>query len=105
MVALSKTASCSIIIVASLVSVWMFQIGREGPSPTKALSAIHDVFVSNDTTSLSFTISVPHDAFSAITEKLKGSDTDYQEAKEKSRQAASEFMKIKNNQSLKYFSL
>ena len=67
MVALIKTASGRIIIAASLATLLMFQIGSvEGNSLTKAFDAIHDAIISNDTTSLSFTISVPHDAASSI---------------------------------------
>lgn len=43
-----------------------------------------------------------HEAFSAITEKLKGSDSDYQQAKEKSRKAAAEFLKIKKQRTKKF---
>jgi len=43
-----------------------------------------------------------HEAFSAITEKLKGSDSDYQQAKEKSRKAAAEFLKIKKKRTKKF---
>ena len=44
---------------------------------------------------LMFAATQAHEAFSAITEKLKGSDSDYQQAKEKARKAAAEFLKIK----------
>jgi len=43
-----------------------------------------------------------HEAFSAITEKLKGTDADYQQAKEKSRRAATEFQKIKKRRTKKF---
>ena len=43
-----------------------------------------------------------HEAFSAITEKLKGSDSDYQQAKDKSRNAAAEFLKIKKQRTKKF---
>eukprot|EP00531_Pseudo-nitzschia_arenysensis_P017492 CAMPEP_0116135988 /NCGR_PEP_ID=MMETSP0329-20121206/11482_1 /TAXON_ID=697910 /ORGANISM="Pseudo-nitzschia arenysensis, Strain B593" /LENGTH=1366 /DNA_ID=CAMNT_0003630821 /DNA_START=225 /DNA_END=4325 /DNA_ORIENTATION=+ len=43
-----------------------------------------------------------HEAFSAITEKLKGSDSDYQQAKDKSRKAAAEFLKIKKQRTKKF---
>ncbi len=67
MVALIKTASGRIIIAASLVTLLMLQIGSvEGNTLTKAFNAIHDTVISEDTTSLSFTISVPHDAASSI---------------------------------------
>uniref|UniRef100_A0A7S4EHS5 SMC hinge domain-containing protein n=1 Tax=Pseudo-nitzschia australis TaxID=44445 RepID=A0A7S4EHS5_9STRA len=43
-----------------------------------------------------------HEAFSTITEKLKGTDSDYQQAKEKSRKAAAEFLKIKKKRTKKF---
>jgi len=43
-----------------------------------------------------------HEAFSAITEKLKGTDSDYQQAKDKSRKAAAEFLKIKKKRTKKF---
>lgn len=43
-----------------------------------------------------------HEAFSAITEKLRGSDSDYQHAKEKSRKAAAEFLKMKKKRTKKF---
>ncbi|OEU09587.1 RecF/RecN/SMC protein [Fragilariopsis cylindrus CCMP1102] len=43
-----------------------------------------------------------HEAFSTITEKLKGTDADYQQAKEKSRKAATEFLKIKKRRTKKF---
>jgi structural maintenance of chromosome 1 len=43
-----------------------------------------------------------HEAFSTITEKLKGTDADYQQAKEKSRKAATEFQKIKKRRTKKF---
>jgi len=42
------------------------------------------------------------DALSAITEKLKGTDADFQQAKEKSRKAAAEFQKIKNQRTKRF---
>jgi len=43
-----------------------------------------------------------NEAFSAITEKLKGTDSDYQQAKERSRKAATEFLKIKKKRTKKF---
>jgi len=43
-----------------------------------------------------------HEAFSTITEKLKGTDAEYQQAKEKSRKAATEFQKIKKRRTKKF---
>ena len=55
MVSLSKTASCSIIIVGSLLaSLWASQIGSA------------DAIEISDTASLSFTVSVPHSASPSI---------------------------------------
>lgn len=43
-----------------------------------------------------------HEAFSAITDKLKGTDADYQESKEISRKAAAEFQKIKSERTKRF---
>lgn len=49
-----------------------------------------------------FLITQAHEAFSTITEKLKGTDAEYQQAKEKSRKAATEFQKIKKRRTKKF---
>lgn len=49
-----------------------------------------------------FSSTQANEAFSAITEKLKGSDSDYQLAKEKSRKAAAEFLQIKKKRTKKF---
>jgi chromosome segregation ATPase len=43
-----------------------------------------------------------HEAFTAITDKLRGTDADYQEAKENSRKAAAEFLRIKNQRTKRF---
>jgi structural maintenance of chromosome 1 len=43
-----------------------------------------------------------HEAFNAITDKLKGTDADYQQSKEISRQAAADFQKIKSQRTKRF---